>query len=618
MKWRQRAIGDEGKHTMNPRQMASRVTMRLLVAALMASPTILWAQNSAPAAPTREEIQQIPRRSETRPAKLSVEGGIERAPCPLADERYKDISITLTGATFEHLAVVSPDLLKPAYADFLGKTVPISVVCEIRDAAATILRRAGYLAAVQVPPQRIESGVVRFDVLTAKLVGIRVRGKAGGAEAVIARYLSKLVGREVFNQFEAERYLLLAKDLPGYDVRLRLRSAATVPGEVIGEISVEKMPIAVDAYIQNYGSHDVGRFGGLVRAELHDLIGSGDRASIGFFGTSDLTEQKVLQLGYDMRLGGEGLTIGGNFTYAWTDPEAVDPQQGQVESRTLLASFEASYPFVRSQSRNIRGSTGLDFLDQKVDLAPVSGAPIRISRDHVRVAYARIEYDVVSARSVQNLDGYSAAEPRWRMSGTVELRKGLDILNASQSCGLAPNFLNCTATGKVGLSRVEGIPTAALIRANAYFEYRPAPALTLSFAPRAQYTDAPLVSFEEFSGGNYSIGRGYDPGAIIGDRGVGFQTEARYGHLIPQSRESLAFQPYVFLDQAWVWNLRDVDPTRKDPDLLTSIGGGVRVAYGSSVRLDILGAFPVRRTGSQTQLSPARLLVSLTTRLWPR
>ena len=70
----------------------------------------------------------------------------------------------------------------------------------------------------------------------ARLVGLRVRGDAGRAERIIARYLNKLTEQEVFNRYEAERYLLLAGDLPGYNVRLALRSAGAARGEVIGEV----------------------------------------------------------------------------------------------------------------------------------------------------------------------------------------------------------------------------------------------------------------------------------------------------------------------------------------------------------------------------------------------
>ena len=40
-----------------------------------------------------------------------------------------------------------------------------------------------------------------------------------------------------------------------------------------------------------------------------------------------------------------------------------------------------------------------------------------------------------------------------------------------------------------------------------------------------QWTDDPLLNFDEYSIGNLSIGRGYDPGANSGDRAIGFAGE---------------------------------------------------------------------------------------------
>jgi hemolysin activation/secretion protein len=149
-------------------------------------------------------------------------------------------------------------------------------------------------------------------------------------------------------------------------------------------------------------------------------------------------------------------------------------------------------------------------------------------------------------------------------------------------------------------------------------EYRPSPRFVLALSPRAQYTRRPLLSYEEFSGGTYTIGRGYDPGSIIGDTGVGFLAEVRVGSLSPQSREGFAFQPYAFLDQAWTWE-KD-RPIALDPansEKLTSAGVGVRAAYGDHARIDVALAKPLKRLAGETEKGDVRLLVSLTTKLIP-
>jgi len=581
----------------------------LSVAAAATGPAAAQVATGGP--PTREEINRVPTSPAPRgPSRLTVDGQVERAPCPLADPRFAGVTVTVSQVLFDNLRAVSPDLLRSSYESYVGKAVPIATVCEIRDAAATILRREGFLAAVQVPPQRIENGVVHFDVLMAKVVQIQVRGNAGRSERLIAGYLEALKGEEVFNEKAAERYLLLARDLPGYDVRLTLRPAGTKPGEVLGEVTVVRTPLVLDANVQNYGSKDVGRFGGLIRGEAYDLLGFGDRLTVGFFSTADFKEQQVLQTGYDMRVGREGLTLSGRFTYAWTRPDLG--AAADVRSRTLLGSLEASYPFVRAQSANVRGAIGLDIINQNVRLP--AGAR---TQDKLRVAYARVDLDAIDERSIGALAGYSGAEPRWRAAASLELRQGLSFLDASDGCGPVP-YTACFVTGARPPSRVDGRPDATVARLIGQMEYRPLPNITFALSPRAQYASKALFSFEEFSAGNYTVGRGYDPGSLIGDDGVGFQAEFRFGSLVPRTRKALSLQPYAFFDQAWVWNKNGpAAPAFDDPQKLSSVGGGMRASIGDLARIDVAVAKPLDRVGFQTKRGDTRLLVSLTTRLLP-
>src|SRR3546814_17526338 len=122
-----------------------------------------------------------------------------------------------------------------------------------------MLRAKGYLAAVQVPPQRIEDGIVRLDILAARLTRVEVRGDAGANERLLQRYLARPDDAPVFNINDAERYLLLAPDIPGMDARSTLRPG-THPGEVVGEVVVTRTPMLFVANIHNCGSQHIGRW----------------------------------------------------------------------------------------------------------------------------------------------------------------------------------------------------------------------------------------------------------------------------------------------------------------------------------------------------------------------
>ena len=556
-------------------------------------------------APTREEVTRPEPRPVAPPrSRLDVEGGIERAPCALASPEYEKIRFTLRNIEFEGLQQVAPDALREAYAGLVGQEHPVSVICEVRDRAATILRRQGYIAAVEVPEQRIADGTVRFRVLMAKLVQVRVRGNAEGAERVIAGYLQQLTQQPVFNRFDAERYLLLASDLPGYNVRLTLRPAGRAPGEVIGDVTVMRTAAYIDSNIQNYGSKELGRWGGLIRAQMFGLTGLGDRTTASIFTTSDFREQQTLQLGHDFRIGSEGLAVSTGYTYAWARPAVED--SGEINARTLFATAEVSYPFVRRQSHTIRGSLGFDLINQDVELED-----LELTRDRLRVAFARITADAISTKFTHG--GVSLAEPTWRLSGLMELRRGLDIWGASDTCGTGPN--GCLAQGSTPPSRVEADGTATVVRGSAYGEFRPVPRFTLALGMRAQYANQPLLSFEEFSAGNYTVGRGYDPGALLGDRGIGVQAEARLGSLIPTRADKAAVEGYAFFDYARVSN-RDQLFVQQGANDLSSVGAGIRTAF-DKFQLDTAVAVPLQKVGLLDEKPDVRLLFSLTTRLWP-
>ncbi|WP_427968804.1 ShlB/FhaC/HecB family hemolysin secretion/activation protein [Altererythrobacter sp.] len=578
----------------------------LLVLAAMPS----LAQAQVAIAPTREEIQrqEIERDLRDDSSPLAATDGVERAPCPLADPQFAELRFTMGEAKFPGLGDLDPAMLAPAWQGYAGREIPVSAICEIRDRAATILRDAGYLAAVQVPEQTITSGTVVFDVVLARLASVQVRGEAGKASGLLQRYIAKLEGQGVFNANEAERYLLLARDIPGLNVRLTLqpmpRELGGEPGDVVGVFDVSRQPFYVDANIQNYGSRAVGRFGGLLRARVNNVTGMGDETLLSAFATEDFKEQIVLQSAHSLHVGSEGMTLNGGFTYAWTKPDVPGPNL--FESETLIASGFASYPLVRSQARNITLSGGFELIDQALDFSGLA-----LSQDKLRIAFVKAQLDSIDRGSVLGRGGYSIIEPRRATGVSLELRQGLDMFGASKGCGAG--FVNCLGAGLVPPSRLDADPTGFLLRGDAYAEIRPKPDWGLRLRGRFQYSPDPLLNFEQFSGGNYTIGRGYDPGAMIGDSGVGIQLEAFQGSLVPKTPDGIAVQPFIFGDYAGAWthNLAD------DYAEIFSVGGGLRSTIGRQAVLDLTGAVPLKRPPLAASKGDFRVLMSLTVQLAP-
>jgi hemolysin activation/secretion protein len=141
------------------------------------------------------------------------------------------------------------------------------------------------------------------------------------------------------------------------------------------------------------------------------------------------------------------------------------------------------------------------------------------------------------------------------------------------------------------------------------------PKLTFALGTRMQMAWKPLLSFEEFSAGNFTIGRGYDPGTLLGDRGFGSQAEIRFGRRVPTAADKPAVEAYAFWDHAWVHNLDRLFIVAGSTHL-NSVGGGARVNF-DRFALDAALALPLTRVGIENERPSPRFLLSLTTRLWP-
>lgn len=559
--------------------------------------------------PNRTDLIPPVQRSDERTTTLTVDGDFERPPCALDRPDFADIRFTVKGAQFDGLDRVPGLSLEGAYADYVGRELPVSVLCDIRAEANALLRRQGYLATVEIPEQSLSDGVPDFRVVFGRLTAVRVRGEAGPSEKLVAGYLEKLTALDVFNINAAERYLLLADDLPGVDVRLSLRPAAGgAPGDLVGEVAVLRQRSMIDVNIQNLGSEAIGRFGGTVRGEIYDLTGLGDRTTVALFSTLDFVEQQTVQIGHDFRVGSNGLRLGGQFTWSMANP-SVGLAGLEVESDTIFASLFASYPVERSRGHTLLAEGGFDYVDQEVTINAFG-----LTDDKVRMAYARLAGEWTDQQSVLRAGGYSPYEPKLRLRYGAELRQGVDVFGASPDC--RPNLLACLLGGAVPPSRIEADPTPLLLRLNTDIEYRPVPLWTFSLETQAQITGDALPAFEELAAGNFSIGRGYDPGAVLGDSGVMGAFELRYGSLAPASMTGVAYQPYLFTDYAVVWN---EDPSRRgtNPNRLWSAGGGMRVAWGQGIQSDFVVAVPLERPDLAPRRGDVRFLFTLTARLLP-
>jgi hemolysin activation/secretion protein len=542
--------------------------------------------------PTREELE-LPRPATAGPggeARIDRDATV-RQNCPFDNS---PLTTDLQGVAF---ASVGGGEIAPALARTLAAvsvpqgTQPLSVVCDVRDAANAALRRDGWIATVQIPQQDL-TDTLRLEVVSARITELRITGNPGPYRDQIARQVAPLQELSPLNERDAERILLNANDIPGLSMRLSLAPAGGAPGEVVGNLAVMYEPYAVFLNARNYNSKRIGRETLFGRFEYYGLTGLADLTYVGAQTTLDFEEQVVVQGGHEFGIGPDNVRIGGSLTYAWSKPDIADLD---LSTDTLIANFETSYPLLRSVDMFADLSIGFDYIDQKTDVINVA-----LSKDALRTLYVR--GNLVGQE--RHFDGSALIS----YDLFVEARRGLGIMGATDF-----NEFGLAATDGIPASRPFGNSRALVVRGGIDVSASLGRFFGLRARGEGQWTDEPLLNYDEFSIGNLTIGRGYDPGANSGDRAIGGSLEVSAD---PISRPDMRAQVFGFYDVVKIENLDfgTPDPTRT----LESVGGGVRFFFGEGLRglrAEITYAKPLDKAlFNDTAKPPARVLFSITTK----
>lgn len=578
-------------------------TLSAFLLASVATPALAQQTNPLPSAPEIRPtpVSPVPPQSQTT---INSNAAVPTADCPLT--RYPDLDVTINSVDFTGPkgAALDPEIkrLVEQAAPAPAGVQKVPVVCSIRDRATEALRERGYIASVQIPPQQIESGVLRLEVVTARIVEVRLRGDVGRYREVIQGRIDQLKALSPVREQDIERILLLTDDIPGVGVQMTLQSAGTEPGEVIGDLVVTVNRARFIGNVQNYGSRQLGRETIYGRAELYGLTGANDLLYVAGQSTLQPREQKVVQAGYVAGLGSGAATFSLGGTYAWSRP---DIGTLDLRARSLIVEAEVTAPLRRSVTSNVYASLGFDLAEQRTRVYS-GGIASPLNRDLLRTVYFRLS----GTARVPRDDGSDA----FFISGNVQARKGLDIFGATKPLVSKDGYTP---------SRFEGDAQAWVVRGQLEATAAFGPIVAVYGRAEGQWADRPLLNFDEYSLGNLSIGRGYDPGANSGDRAVALRGEVSATFI--NAPTVFLGQPgrvtasvFGFYDSVWLWNLDTgaVENNRR----LGSYGGGLRVRLLPNASIEAIYAKPEQPAlllpGAKPP--PGRLLLSLTVQFFPR
>lgn len=509
----------------------------------------------------------------------------QKAPYLDAPEGAKSIKFTLNDISISGGTLYAQTRLKRLYNDIIRQEVSIADIYDLAHQINQLYYDDGYIfTRVVVPPQTIEDGVARLEIIEGYVGDVVLEGN-NQDYSIVKNMIADLEAGDLLNIHELEKRVLLLNDLPGITIRSvvePLEEPARLPGALrlkllFEEDKAPEFKIGFD----NHGSRFVGPFQAEGAVTLNNVFGHVGETQIRSFQATQRSELQYYSLSHKIPIHASGTTLAFAGSYATLEPGgSLDENDVRSFSRRFYG--EVAQPILRSRSKNL--TAALRFERNASDTSVLG---TRLFEDVLHVLDASLIYDFAD-----QWHGFNFM--------SLNLRRGLDIFDTRE-------------TGSLDLSRAEGRSDFTTLQAQILRSQAIGNNWSVFGFLKGQYAATPLLSAEEFGYGGNEIGKAYNASEIVGDHGVSGLVELRYNYDLENAR----LQPYGFYDFGKVWNIDQID---SEDFSGTSAGFGLRSNWNNGLATDITAAFPLTRTVETPQYGSgdgAQIKFSLTYKFQP-
>lgn len=519
----------------------------------------------------------VPLKPQSAPA--VVESSRPDGSAPPGAEAIKTtvVSISVEGAT-----VYSPEELAEYSKDLIGKDVPLSAIFEVARQISQRYHEDGYiLSEALVPEQRVSDGHFQIRVVEGYVAQVIVQGDVGPVGALIKAMVRHIPESRPANSHEIERYLLLARDLPGISLSGVFRPAAGASGAKELVVTVVRKAVAGSLAYDNRGSRFLGPGELSAGLQVNSLSRLGDRLDLTFFNTmsfnraalfSNVTsqdEQRFGEANFTGNLGTDGLQF---RLYAGAGPAnpGYTLATSHYHSELVIAGGGFSYPIIRSRAANLSIASIFELSNATIRtnnyLTVDAGENQKLSKaTHLRVSRTTLTGDITD-----DWGGFTTAN--------LTLHHGFPRFGADND--LHPNnSLVALPSAKTDFTKITG----EINRLQHLFDLSWL-TVNLQLSAEAQWAFDLLYPSEQFRLGGFTYGRGYFSGRLTGDHGFGATVEMQFNPRIGVffSEDDWTPQVYTFFDTGKVFSKTPGDPASRA--VLRSTGIGVRTPIIEDLR----------------------------------
>ncbi|AFY31034.1 ShlB/FhaC/HecB family hemolysin secretion/activation protein [Calothrix sp. PCC 7507] len=461
---------------------------------------------------------------------------------PLPDKLPQTITVDrfeIIGST-----AFSPEELAQATADFTNKPISLAELFQARSKITDLYLQKGYITSgAYLPPQTIQSGVIKIQVVEGKLEDIQVTG----TKRLNSNYVRSRLAIATSPPLNRER-LLEALQLLQLNPLIQTLSAELAtgsrPGSSVLQIQIkEEKTFSTQLALDNGRSPSVGTIRRRLQLSEANLLGLGDGLSLAYTNTDG---SNVFDASYTLPLNPHNGTL--SFNLGTASSKVIEDPFSVLDIQSASHYYELTFrqPLLQTPTQEI--AVGLTAAHRVSEASYIEGD---------RIPFPSLGADGDGRTSISALrffQDWTTRNTREVIALRSQFNLGIGALNATINQDL-PDSRFFSWQGQAQWVRLLAPDTFLLIRAN------------------AQLTSTSLLPLEQFGlGGNESV-RGYRQDLLLSDNGAFVSAEVQIPILrLPQTNSLLQAIPFIDFGVAW----NNSSANNLDPNTLASIGLGLR------------------------------------------
>jgi hemolysin activation/secretion protein len=480
---------------------------------------------------------------------------------------------------FKGNTVLSTQKLESVVASYINREITFSELLEARTAVTNLYIQQGYVTSgaffpvIENQAILISKGVVTIQIVEGKLEEINIVGSARLKNYIRERLRTNTT--KVFNS----KNLLIGLQLLQTDPLIAKISAVVDKGSQLNtsilNVTVKpRQPLKIEAVLDNSRSPAIGTFQRRVELSDANLLGLGDRLSLGYRNTDG---SNTLTTSYSIPINPQNGTV--QFFYANSSANVVERPFSKLDILSNARAYEVTFrqPILQQVNSNSTQEFALGLTASRLESeSSLLNSPFPLSVGADSMGRTRIS-------AIRFFQEWTQRHRQGALVARSQLSLGVGAIDATINKS-APDSRFLSWRGQVAwLRRLARNGTSLLVRTD------------------IQLADRPLVTLEQFGlGGAISV-RGYRQDTFLTDNAFLLSAQV----LIPIWRtdtEQLDVIPFFDMGTSWNKNADRDNGIAISTGTLASIGLGIRYQFAERLSANLDWGIPLIEVNTNSNL----------------